>query len=207
MNRTKQKELYYFKDHKPFLSEEVAKEASNYCDELLNSQDAVWSTNWAWARGDHKSIHNTKLERYNNLVLVHRIFESNEELYWKILNDIKKLYPSLEPETPTAMQYFVWTGGSNIEWHCDFKKDIDPAKRSGAITIYLNRKWDLEWGGDFLYKDENNEVQRVTPEYNRAVVIGQVDHRSTMIHGRRFRKCIQIFTRNTAKTIECEEDF
>jgi len=197
---------YRFALHGGFLSEDTAKEASTYCDKLLNSTDHCWTTNFGWLAGKPREYADPERERYNNLVLVHQIVKTNRPLYDKIVADIKRHYPDLEPETENSVQYFVWTGGSNIEWHCDFTKHVEK-KRNGAITIYLNRNWDIEWGGDFLYKDSNRKVQRVTPDYNLAVAIGKVDHRSTAVVGRHFRKCIQIFVKQSENSVDMNEDF
>lgn len=200
---------YYVKNHDAFLSPRVADAASRYCDHLLNSTDHVWTTNFAWAKDKPKHFMNPMSERYENLCLVHKIWESNPELWQNIVNDIQKIYPHWIPETREAMQFFVWTGGSRIEWHSDFKHGDphDARVRSGAITIYLNRHWDIEWGGDFLYKNEKQEVQRVTPSYNRAVAIRNVSHRSTEIQTKRFRKCIQIFLKDIEVPLDNNADF
>jgi|13_taG_2_1085334.scaffolds.fasta_scaffold19015_5 hypothetical protein len=199
---------WFFREHENFLTDRVADAASSYCDHLINSDKHVWSTNYGWLKGKETGTHsNPRLERYENLVLVHRIVESNPKLYENILLDIQKHYPNLEPETPEACQFFVWTGGSRIEWHMDFKAHLEKNRRAGAITIYLNRKWDLEWGGDFLYKNQQGKVERVTPDYNKAVHIGAVDHRSTIINGRHFRKCIQIFVKERQQPVDITTDF
>lgn len=200
---------YYVKNHDAFLSPPVAEAASRYCDHLLNSIDHVWTTNFAWARNKPKHFMDPMSERYENLCLVHDIWKSNQELWNNIVKDIQKIYPHWIPETRNAMNFYVWTGGSRIEWHSDFKHGDphDARVRSGAITIYLNRHWDIEWGGDFLYKNEKQEVQRVTPSYNRAVAIRNVSHRSTEIQTKRFRKCIQIFMKDIEVPLDNTTDF
>ena len=207
-------EGYRFDKIENFLSPDTAEMASRYCDSLINSKEHVWTTNFGWLHGKEKDHSNPRFDRYDNLVLVHQIVKSNEELYNKICADIKRHHPTFVPEGINSVQYFVWTGGSCIEWHNDFTRDLEEPrgrgrskKRCGAITIYLNRSWSYEWGGDFLYKDENRKVQRVTPEYNLAVSIGKVDHRSTQIIGRRFRKCIQIFVKEDESDVDFDEDF
>lgn len=179
---------YYFKRHDSVLSPDVAAETSSYIDSLLNTEGHNWSTNFGWMRGDHTDDY----ERYDNLCLVHRVYDTNKPLYEKIVGDLRKLYPNWEPEHPSCVQFYVWTGGSCIEWHTDVVK----SERSGAITIYLNRYWDIEWGGEFLYKDQEDKTQRVSPEYNLGVAIREVHHRSTKIQGRHFRKCVQIFMKD-----------
>lgn len=200
---------YHFRAHHPMLSEEVAAEASSYIDSLINSGDHNWSTNFGWLRnGKENDINIPRMERYDNLCLVHKVVESNRPLYEKIVRDIKRLYPAWEPEDPTAVQFFVWTGGSCIEWHVDVKKeDKNKNGRTGAVTIYLNRRWDIEWGGDFLFKDEKGRTQRVTPQYNLGVAIRQVSHRSTKIQGRHFRKCIQIFMKDLPVAVDDDANF
>lgn len=193
---------YHFKRYQPFLSEGVAKQASTYCDKLLRSQKHSWTTNFAW----EDFTKDPERERYHSLNLIHRIKESNPDLHDAIVADIKRHYPTWAPETDGSMQYFVWTGNSRIEWHRDFSLDRE-GSRCGAITIYLNRQWEMEWGGDFLYKDENNVTQRVTPSYNSAVAIGAVQHRSTRIEGRHFRKCIQIFCRDESLSVDSNKEF
>lgn len=197
---------HYFKKHRPFLSDETAAEASAYIDSLINSRGHNWSTNFGWLRGKENDINIPRMERYDNLCLVHHVARTNKSLYEKIVRDIRQQYPNWAPEEPDALQFFVWTGGSCIEWHTDVTRK-EKTKRTGAITIYLNRKWDVEWGGDFLYKDEKGQTQRVTPSFNLAVAIREVEHRSTKIQGRHFRKCIQIFMKDVRPAIDDDTNF
>jgi len=198
---------YFFREHPNFLSEPVIDAASRYCDHLIGSTDHVWTTNFEWQNAQGTDLMHPKAERYENLVLVHKIYNSNRALYDNILKDIQKVYPTWSPETVESMQFFVWTGGSRIEWHKDFKRDDPTSTRIGAITIYMNRNWEIEWGGDFLYKDKESKVNRITPAYNKAVALTDVEHRSTTIQERRFRKCIQIFLKEDAPTLDNDTNF
>jgi len=209
MSKENWKDHWRFTQYDAFLSPQVADEASQYCDKLISSTEHVWTTNFAWASNKQSGggLMEPKNERYENLCLVHKVHRSNPSLYDKIVRDLQVHLPDLEPETPDSLQYFVWTGGSRIEWHRDFKGHVSEHGRYGAVTIYLNRHWDIEWGGDFLYKDLEDKVHRVTPSYNRAVSIGAVFHRSTEIQSKRFRKCLQIFLRKRQQPIDFNEDF
>lgn len=196
-----------------FLRPEIANRASNHIGQLLTNTNHVWSTNFAWITNrpkDQQDKHHQdlKFDRYNNLVLVHQIYKTDLKLYEEICKDITRHHPNLEPERPASAQYFVWTGGSNIEWHNDFSKHVDK-KRRGAITIYLNHHWPIERGGDFFYRDEHGQTNRVTPSFNLAVSIGNVDHRSTRVEGRHFRKAIQIFVKEKepSQRVDIDMDF
>jgi hypothetical protein len=54
---------------------------------------------------------------------------------------------------------FAWTRLSYLPWHNDRKKEE-------ALTIYLNDKWELDWGGLFLYKDEEEQIRAYAPKFN-----------------------------------------
>lgn len=58
-----------------------------------------------------------------------------------------------------SVMSFAWTRLSYIPWHND-------GTHSEAITIYLNDKWDLDWGGLFLFKDENEDIRAFAPRFN-----------------------------------------
>jgi|TARA_R100000482_G_C5047939_1_gene111337 Rps23 Pro-64 3,4-dihydroxylase Tpa1-like proline 4-hydroxylase len=46
-----------------------------------------------------------------------------------------------------TMIYF-WKKGSGINWHSD-------AGHKYGATYYLNSKWNSNWGGEFMFKDNN----------------------------------------------------
>lgn len=54
---------------------------------------------------------------------------------------------------------FAWTRLSYIPWHNDSKKEQ-------ALTIYLNDRWDPDWGGLFLYRDEHDQIRGFAPRFN-----------------------------------------
>lgn len=64
----------------------------------------------------------------------------------------------VENETYKVMN-FAWTRLSYIPWHND-------SNHTEAITIYLNDIWDLDWGGLFLYKDNNQNIRAFAPRFN-----------------------------------------
>jgi hypothetical protein len=48
-----------------------------------------------------------------------------------------------------------------IPWH-------DDATWVFTATVYLNNEWDPEWGGYFVYKDDN-EIKAIVPSHNKSV--------------------------------------
>ena len=58
-----------------------------------------------------------------------------------------------------SVMNYAWTRFSYIPWHND-------GSHSEAITIYLNEKWDADWGGLFLYKDEEDGIRGFAPSFN-----------------------------------------
>ena len=59
--------------------------------------------------------------------------------------------------------FYIWTKLSYIPWHNDHHVN-------GALTVYLNNYWDINWGGYFMYKNQNNEINAIKPETNLGVL-------------------------------------
>ncbi|HEX5238872.1 MAG TPA: 2OG-Fe(II) oxygenase [Sphingomicrobium sp.] len=54
---------------------------------------------------------------------------------------------------------YAWTQLSYIPWH-------DDDQRSEALTIYLNDRWEADWGGLFLYRDDERQIRGFAPKFN-----------------------------------------
>lgn len=67
----------------------------------------------------------------------------------------------LIPDADYRVMNYAWTRLSYIPWHTD-------AKQQG-VTVYLNERWELDWGGLFLFKDELGDIRAVPPNFNYAV--------------------------------------
>lgn len=169
-----------------FLPIDLADTTSEYANKLMTRTDPVFSTNYAW---DNDSTTSNK-ERYEQLVLVHNLKEGNPELNTKICNAVNLQMPGYKVHDD-LVQIYIWTHMARIEWHNDGKGRT--SKRCGAVTIYLNKSWKIEWGGEFLYKDQDREVQRIVPDFNRGVFITDLEHRTTPIVGKSIRKSLQIW--------------
>ena len=70
---------------------------------------------------------------------------------------------------------FAWTRLSYIPWHNDSKKEQ-------ALTIYLNDRWDADWGGLFLYRDEKDEIRGFAPRFSCGLRnASHVEHATTPV--------------------------
>jgi Rps23 Pro-64 3,4-dihydroxylase Tpa1-like proline 4-hydroxylase len=58
-----------------------------------------------------------------------------------------------------AVMNYAWTRLSYIPWHND-------GHRSEALTIYLNDVWEKDWGGLFLYEDDEGSLRGFVPSFN-----------------------------------------
>jgi len=81
----------------------------------------------------------------------------------------------LGPGTAHAM-FYAWEHGSYIPWHDDSHHG------GGAVTVYLNDRWEAEWGGHFLYRLPGGAVAApVIPSFNRGVMNGSALQHSTTV--------------------------
>jgi len=82
---------------------------------------------------------------------------------YKIISDqcLKSFNKSVD-----VIMFYYWTPGSYIPWHNDghFKH---------AATLYLNEKWDKNWGGYYM-AEENNKIESIKPSKNLLIL--QSDH-------------------------------
>ena len=149
--------MFFVKKH--FLPQDLITEIMGYVEKNVASY--MWKTNLSWdstivEKGGQVSI----------LDLKETIF--CEQIKQQYLN--LKLLPSLKSFHP---QVYVWQRGSHIPWH-------DDSHVNSASTIYLNVEWDINSGGLFLYK-EDDQIKAEVPEYNKMIFSEKIKHAVTMI--------------------------
>jgi hypothetical protein len=80
-----------------------------------------------------------------------------------------ELYKILKKEIESKIPYYI----DNIIIHFSPKLSYIPWHNDGhvmaALTIYLNKNWDINWGGYFLYK-ESDEIKAIVPDFNLALL-------------------------------------
>ena len=140
------------KQYDNVLSEDLMEEVMDYFNTVIDKD--LWGSSIGWDQHlcpvttSHVLTHTIRDislgKRINDIV------QQTIKVRWNNVEFIPTLY--------------VWSGGSYITWHRD---EVYPY--SG--TIFLNKEWDSDNGGIFLYKDEDLlEVKGIEPIYNSMVV-------------------------------------
>lgn len=135
------------------LNEDLIKNVMDYFKSILDEN--VWASNIAWDQN---------LSLISSNTLTHRI--SNNFLKKEIKNNIEKIIDVNfdKEELSFAPFIYVWSGGSYITWHNDNYYPYNG-------TIYLNKEWNSDDGGVFLYKNnQTKEIKGIEPIYNSMVV-------------------------------------
>ena len=167
----------YIALYENFLTDELYEECYNHAISMYNANVMVFKTNNTWDN-------NIKLD--SSPILIHTL--DNEDLSKKIKScifdktgvryDIKCLH------------FYYFTPMSHIPWHNDHCHD-------GGVTIYLNKTWNKNSGGAFMFKN-NDSINALYPIQNGAtVIVGNIDH------------CVSPTTKNSEirMTIQCFFDF
>ena len=91
----------------------------------------------------------------------------------KIVRDVEKFLPQTYSRLQIA--YYAWMRNSGIALH----DDGAPHYSFGA-TLYLNKDWDADYGGLFVYEEDGIKV--ILPEFNTMVVNdNRTPHRVTNV--------------------------
>jgi len=75
---------------------------------------------------------------------------------------LNRLEEVMEIKNPVTFMIYYWPVGSYIPWHND-------AHATWTATLYCNKIWDMDWGGLFLYKEEDKILAEV-PEWNKLII-------------------------------------
>lgn len=148
---------------------------------FTNPESKILSSFNSWNKG---------LIKNSTPVLRYVLDKSDLNIYNLIKKEVEK---KVNYKVGNIMIYF-WPNLSYIGWHNDLPHDA-------GLTIFMNKKWDINWGGFFLYED-GEEIKAVSPERNLGVLqIGGVNHAvSTINYGADIRTTIQIFFRDEKKS-------
>lgn len=141
------------KKYSDVLNEQLIENIMNYFQSIV--QKNVWSSSIEWDQN---------LSLISSNILTHKI--SNKFLNKEIKYNVEKtLKIDFHNEKLDFIPFlYIWSGGSYITWHDDTSYPYNG-------TIYLNKKWNSNDGGVFLYKNhKNNEINGIEPEYNTMVV-------------------------------------
>ena len=130
-----------------FLSNLMAQEAADYAENKYFGGDHIFKSNACWNR-------NIVMDSFP--VLIHTL-DTEHQLF----KDLKKQICSKVDIDINEILFYYWTRFSYIPWHNDSHVEK-------AMTIYLNREWNPDWGGFFCWEDKE-DYKMVIPKHNRAV--------------------------------------
>ena len=122
----------------------------------------IWKSNINWGENIVKG---------SSLVLAYEI--KKEEL-----NYIKSKFVELDDkfkDKEIVGHFYIWTRGSNIPMHNDSNYEY-------GCTIYLNKHWEIDWGGLYIWKEEN-KLNVEKPEFNKLIINkGNTKHGTTLLN-------------------------
>lgn len=85
----------------------------------------------------------------------------SEQIRIRVENELRDILP---PFNKLAIQHYVWLRGAGIAQHTDNVYDF-------SATIYLNKTWNVNQGGLFLWKEkETIDYTAIVPEYNSMLL-------------------------------------
>lgn len=148
----------------------------NYKDKIF------WITNFL-PQHIYKKFHNEILSEYKNN---HQKFDRAKDLWQenlhKNLNTVYKFeifnnycdmlrtflqhnpYKKIKPTKQNAFIIHAMPRGSGINWHTDDVYDF-------AATYYLNKAWHNQWGGEFMFKDDETGLKGFIPPVGNSVIL------------------------------------
>jgi Rps23 Pro-64 3,4-dihydroxylase Tpa1-like proline 4-hydroxylase len=118
---------------------------------------------------------------------------SNSIMRYGLENDFQ-LKKQIQIEIESKIPYFVKNMHINlipnlsfIDWHKD-------SHCIAALTVYLNEKWNDNWGGYLIY-EENDELKAIKPEKNLAIIQKTpLNHSVSIVNiGADYRISLQMF--------------
>ena len=149
--------MFLVKKH--FLPQDLITEIMGYVEKNLDRY--MWTTNLSWNSGIVEKGSQVSILDLKETIFCEQIKQHYLDL--EILPSLKSFHP----------QMYVWQRGSHIPWH-------DDSHVNSASTIYLNVEWDINSGGLFLYK-EDDQIKAEVPEYNKMIFSENIEHAVTMI--------------------------
>ena len=178
---------------KDFLSEHTMFEVEKHIDGILMKDGNNFSVNFHWQRAlkGSKAISTSP-------VFINHYGKQNEDLQQMVHDEVNEYVSEYGHEVDSSIIH-IMIEGAEINWHSDIGGGS--GRRSGAVSIYLNRKWGVDFGGELLYNTNYDAkskddwvIERHTPAYNSAVFFDVATHHKVMpVYENILRKSIQIW--------------
>jgi hypothetical protein len=169
--------------YEDILNNELLLKVDELVEKLMNDKNSNFTTSTLlWQK---------ELIGSSTPVLRYVLSHNEREVYNLLKNEIE----SKIPYKIESIMIYLWPNLSHITWHND-------GVYTAGLTIYLNKFWDKNWGGLFLY-EEIDEIKAIAPKRNLGVLqIGGVEHATTTVnYGADFRITLQMFFNNKRSTI------
>lgn len=170
-----------------FLPQNLITEIELYVDNSKKIKSKSWCNNSMW---DNDIVKNS------GLVAILTLPNFSKEIK-NIFNSFDKKFD----EYSINVLYYEWYRGSYIPWHND-------GNHCCGATIYLNKSWDIEDGGIFMYYDDEDQknLKCISPKYNNLIINENNEfHHVSLInyHSKETRKTLQIwFDKNSSKNLK-----
>lgn len=158
-----------------FLKTETIDKLYSFIGQSLGKP--VWRNNLAW---------NAEIRKGSSPVWILPI---KEDLSFEIKNTFIEHGFNIN-NLKITVQFYCWTPLSYIPFHNDDQKIL-------SATIYLNKHWDKNFGGLFLYEEEN-KIQGIVPAFNKCITNDSfIEHAVTLTTiDSPYRETLQIFFNN-----------
>ena len=168
-----------------FLSENLLILIDNKINDIFNSKSerAIFSSSIShWS--EYLKSSSTPILRY-----------SMNESDFELVNLLKKEIEKQVPYYVDDIIIHLFPKLSYIPWH-------DDGGHGAALTIYINEKWEPNWGGFFMYKI-NDDIWAIKPKRNLALLQkGGITHCVTTTNiDSDFRISIQCFLKQEKKLL------
>ena len=146
-----------------FFNESTYKTLMDYIENLKKDKNTNFTTSTTF--WDDYLIGNS------TPIIIYQFTDTDRQMF----NLLKKEIEDKIPYYVTDLKIYFWPKQSYITWHND-------GLYKGALTVYLNEKWDENWGGYFMYEDEG-EIKAIKPKKNLGVYLnGGTKHCVTTVH-------------------------
>ncbi len=128
----------------------------SFLDQLLGSiikesqqYNPIWKSNINWGENIVKG---------SSLVLAYELKNIDLKYIKQKFIELDNIFQSKE----IVGHFYVWTRGSQIPFHND-------NNYTHGCTLYLNKEWNIDWGGLYLWLD-NNKLHTEKPEFNKLII-------------------------------------
>ena len=170
--------MQQFKVIENFFEKDEIKLIKDYSEDIFTSKEIWRSSKIEWDKRLNTSLNDILLYTMDPII--------DSEIYSMIYEKTKEAF-NMEP---LGISFFFYLSQSNINWH-------DDGDHGGGATIYLNQKWDRDYGGYFIY-EKDNKLGIEYPTFNKCIFqSGGVHHATTLTSkDAPVRKILQIFFKN-----------